>query len=116
MLVTFPRPDPLHPGVVAAVARFDQTRTRARFIAGTRDPVGRPGPEGAQVPPAHRPAPLATFNSGFRLADSVGGFSSGGQPLAAPRDDAASLVIADMGRISVDQWGRAWPRSSRTWR
>lgn len=70
--------------------------------SGTRDPVGRPGPEGAQVPRAARPALLATF----RLADSAGGAYAGGRNLAALRDGAASMAIDDTGRISVDQWGR----------
>jgi len=106
LLATFVRPDPVHPGVVAGVARFDQNLVKAQLIAGTREPDKRQWPEGGQVPLDQRGSLVATFNSGFKLAEARGGFyadSRGAQPL---RDGAASLVIDRAGRVSVGAWGR----------
>jgi hypothetical protein len=100
------RPDPAHPGVVVAVARFDQRLVTARLIAGTREPDGRTWSEGGQVPSEQRPALVATFNSGFRMSGAHGGFYADGRLARPLRDGAASLVIDDNGRISVDEWGR----------
>lgn len=106
MFVTWVRPDPVHPGVVAAVARFDQKLVTARLIAGTREPDQRSWPEGGQVPPGQRGGLVATFNSGFKMAAANGGYFADGQMARALRDGAASLVIDRSGRVSVDVWGR----------
>lgn len=106
IVTTFVRPDPVHPGVVAGVARFDQNLVKAQLIAGTREPDKQLWPEGGQVPLDQRGGLVATFNSGFKLTEAQGGFyadSRGAQPL---RDGAASLVIDRAGRVSVGVWGR----------
>ena len=106
MLVTYVRPDPVHPGVLAAVARFDQNQVRARVIAGTREPDQQNWPEGGQVPPEQRGALVATFNSGFKMAEAQGGFYADARMARPLRDGAASLVVDATGRISIDRWGR----------
>jgi hypothetical protein len=106
MLVTYVRPDPVHPGVLAGVARFDQNQVKAQVIAGTREPDQQSWPEGGQVPPGQRAALVATFNSGFKMADAQGGFYADGRMARPLRDGAASLVIDSAGKISVDSWGR----------
>ncbi len=63
---TFERPDPQHPSVVAGVAYFDQRLARLQLIAGTREPGGGSGPEGAMVPPSLLPTLVATFNAGLQ--------------------------------------------------
>jgi hypothetical protein len=103
---TFLRPDPAHGSVVAAVAWLDQRLVRTTLIAGTKEPRGAAGPEGAAVPAAWRPALLATFNSGFKMKDcNCGAYVDGVQnpPL---RDGAASAVVHTDGTVSVGQWGR----------
>lgn len=99
-------PDPAHPGVFVAVARFDQHLVTAQLIAGTREPDRRVWAEGGQVPAGRRAALVAAFNSGFKMADAEGGFFADGRVVRQPRDGAASLVITRDGRVSVDQWGR----------
>jgi hypothetical protein len=106
MFATFVRPDPIHPGVVAAVARFDQNLIKAQLIAGTREPNKQMWPEGGQVPPDQRAGLVATFNSGFKQAEAQGGFYADSRSAQPLRDGAASLVIDRAGRISVDAWGR----------
>jgi hypothetical protein len=106
MFQTFVRPDPTHPGVVAAVARFDQRLVTAQLIAGTAEPEARTVPGTGQVPTARRPGLVATFNSGFKMADAQGGYYAQGQMIRPLRRDAASLVIDQGGRIHVDRWDR----------
>ena len=106
MYSTFIRPDAEHPSVIAGVARFDQRRTRARLIAGTREPDGQTWPEGGQVPPDMRAGLVAAFNSGFKMVGARGGFYADGRFARPLRDGAASLVINRDGRMSVGEWGR----------
>lgn len=103
---TFVRPDAQHPSVVAGVARIDQNLVRTQVIAGTRQPTGSAGPEGAQVPPSMRPALVATFNSGFKMKDAHGGYFADGRTSVSLRDGAASLVIHRDGTATIGQWGR----------
>jgi hypothetical protein len=106
MLVTYLLPDQRHPSVVAAVARFDQSRVRAMLIAGSQQPSEQPWPEGNQVPPEDRPGLVATFNSGFKLRSARGGFYAHGREAVPLEEGAASLVIDRQGRVTVDRWGR----------
>jgi hypothetical protein len=103
---TFERPDPQHPSVVAGVAYFDQRLARLQLIAGTREPGGGSGPEGAMVPPSLLPALVATFNAGFKMADANGGWFGDGRTVVPLQQGAASLVIHRDGSATVGQWGR----------
>jgi hypothetical protein len=106
MFQTFIRPDPSHPGVVVAVARFDQHLITAQLIAGTSEPEARTAPGTGQVPPVRQASLVATFNSGFKMADAQGGFYTQGRMVRPLRPGAASLVIDQPGRIQIDMWGR----------
>ena len=99
-------PDSDHPGVLAAVARFDQHLVTAHLIAGTREPDRTVWSEGGQVPGGQRAGLVASFNSGFKMAGAHGGYFAEGRVARPLRDGAASLVITRDGRVSVDQWGR----------
>jgi hypothetical protein len=106
LATTFLRPDPSHPSVVAGLARFDQNLVAAHLIAGTREPSGLGWPEGGQVPADLRPSLVATFNSGWKIADAQGGFLADGRTAKPLRDGAASAVIDTSGRIVVGAWNR----------
>ena len=106
MFAAYVRPDTAHPGVVAAVARFDQNLVTARLFAGTREPTTAAGPDAGQVPLEERGNLVATFNSGFKMSGAHGGYYAEGSMARPLRDGAASLVIDRGGRISVDQWNR----------
>ncbi|MGH7743653.1 MAG: hypothetical protein ACREQ5_02380 [Candidatus Dormibacteria bacterium] len=106
MYTGFFRSDPNYPSLVVGVAWMDQTLIDTHLIAGTREPGGVGWPDGAQVPPGLRPALLATFNSGWKIRDSNGGYYAYGRTAAPLRDGAASLVIDTAGRVMIGQWGR----------
>jgi hypothetical protein len=60
------------------------------------------GPE--EVPMSMRGRLVATFNSGFKLQDSGGGFVDGGHTYASMKDGMATLVRYRDGRINVISW------------
>ena len=106
LYATYLRPDPEDPEVLAAVARFDQRRVGARLIAGTREPDAQPWPEGGQVPFGLRSALVATFNSGFKVEGSRGGYYTRERLVRTLQAGAASLVIDDTGHVVIGAWGR----------
>jgi hypothetical protein len=58
-----------------------------------------------QVPPRRRSRLVATFNRGFNLSDSGGGFVTGGHTYAPLRRGLATIVRYRGGRIDVTSWG-----------
>jgi len=98
------RSDPNYPRLVAGVAWIDPRRTVIALYPGRLEPsVAIPrGP--MEVPAAPRRRLLATFNSGFKLADSGGGFALAGRTYAPMRPGMATLVKYDDGRIDIQAW------------
>ena len=67
------------------------------------------GPE--EVPTELRSKLVATFNSGFKLTDSGGGFAIGGHTYAPLHDGMATFVRYRNGRVDISRWaGGARPR------
>ena len=105
VLITSFRPDPNYPRLVAGVAWIDHTRTSTMLFPGASEPaVALPsrGPE--EVPLSLRGQLVATFNSGFKLVDSRGGFAYHGHTYAPLTDDRATIVRYSDGRVDVVNW------------
>lgn len=98
------RSDPLYPQMVAGVAWIDPRRTRIQLYPGRLEPsVTLPrGP--MEVPPSQRSKLLATFNSGFKLSDSHGGFALGGHAYAPLQNGMATFVHYTDGRVDIQDW------------
>ena len=103
VLVTTFRPDPNYPQLVAGVAWIDHTRTRLALYPGRYEPPND-GTQEAEVPPQLRSSLLATFNSGFKLEDSGGGFFSQSHVYAPLKDGQATLIAYSDGNIDVRTW------------
>ena len=104
LLVTTLRDQPEYPRVVAGLAWIDTKRTTLTLNPGRLEP-SVPVPRGTMdVPIAKRPRLLATFNSGFKLSDSHGGFAVNGHTYAQMRDGQGTLVGYDDGRVDVLDW------------
>jgi hypothetical protein len=90
--------------MVAGVMWINTARTRLQLYPGQLEPaVSLPrGP--MEVPPALRPRLLATFNSGFKLQDSGGGFAVGGRTYAPMKPGMATLVGYSDGRVDIRSW------------
>lgn len=106
LFTSYLRPDPRHASVIAGVARWDQRRTTLALHPGTQDPRGAARWGAPDVTPAERGALLATFNSGFLMKDTLGGWYADGHVARPLRAGAASLVISRDGTAVVGQWGR----------
>lgn len=110
VLVTTFRSETDYPRVVAYVAWFDHERTQLALYPGRYEPPGA-NPRGPmEVPQDQRWRLLATFNSGFMLRDSHGGFFLNGESVAALRDGQGTIVAFRNGRVDVRSWhGAAKP-------
>lgn len=99
------RPDAQHTSLLAGVAWIDPKVVRAVGYAGVAEPGGTWTNE-APVPDGLRSNLVAAFNSGFKLADSQGGYYADGRetrPLVAGQ---ATAWIDTGGNLGVGQWGR----------
>jgi hypothetical protein len=106
VLITSFRPEPIdYPQAVVGVAWLDHTRTSTWLYPGRLEPgVTLPdrGPE--QVPTSMRSKLVATFNSGFKLSDSGGGFATGGHTYAPLQDGIGTIVRYVDGTVDVVKW------------
>jgi hypothetical protein len=108
LYTTFMRPDPVHTSLVTGLAWMDPSRVRLALYSGYDEPGGRGWTLTAPLPYALRPGLVAAFNSGFKLADSRGGYMAEGRvapghPLV---DGRASLIVRSDGTATVGMWGR----------
>jgi hypothetical protein len=104
VLVTTFRPDPNYPKMVAGVAWIDSSRTALQLYPGRYEPPAGSIRGPMEVPPQLRGQLLATFNSGFRLEDSEGGFAALGRLFAPLRDGLGTLVGFRDGSVDVRAW------------
>ncbi|HLI60580.1 MAG TPA: phosphodiester glycosidase family protein [Solirubrobacteraceae bacterium] len=112
--ITSYRPEPAYPRIVAGLAWIDQARTSIWLYPGIQEPaVAMPsrGPE--EVPLDRRHRLVATFNSAFKLADSGGGFASGGRTYAPLKNGYATVLRYRNGRVNIVDWeyGPTAPRN-----
>jgi hypothetical protein len=113
ILISNLRNQPEYPRVVAGLAWIDAKRTLIALNPGRLEPAV-PIPRGSMdVPQASRDKLLATFNSGFKLSDSHGGFVLDGHTYAEMQDGQATLVGYRDGRVNVIDWqyGSRAPRT-----
>ncbi len=103
VLVTTFRPDALYPQLVAGVAWIDTSRTSLALYPGRYEPPNS-GSAPAEVPSGRRAGLLATFNAGFKLEDSGGGFFADGRDYAPLRDGQATLIAFRDGTVDVRTW------------
>ncbi len=105
VLITSFRPDPEYPQLVAGVAWIDHTRTSVQLYPGLQEPaVTLPSRGPMEVPKALRSRLVASFNSGFKLADSGGGFALNGHTYAALHPGMATIVRYASGRMDILAW------------
>jgi Phosphodiester glycosidase len=103
---TFLRPDKVHTSYVSGIVSLDQRLVKFQLRPGAEDPG--PGNWHAQswIPPGTRTGLLATFNGGFKLDSSRGGFYLHGASKGSLVNGAASIVYYRNGTIKIGMWGR----------
>ena len=102
-------PDPQDPSYMVGVAWLDQKLVTLVLHPGYNVPGGSGWSQTSQVPPSQRDSLLATFNSGFKMVDSNGGYWQDGQSGAPLRSGAASIVFYKDGHVDVVRWNGGNP-------
>lgn len=103
--VTYLRPDRAHSSYLTGLMWIDPRLVTFTLHPGTAVPGGTGWSEPPDIPPQARASLLATFNSGFTLPDSRGGYYQDGRTVQALRRGAASLVVSRDGSLSLGAWG-----------
>jgi hypothetical protein len=105
IMVTTLRNEPEYPQEVVALAWIDTRRTQTLLYTGRLEPaVTLPTRGPMEVPAGRRDHLLATFNSGFKLADSLGGYTVHGHTYAPLKNGLATFVGYRDGRINIVPW------------
>ncbi|HEX4629262.1 MAG TPA: phosphodiester glycosidase family protein [Gemmatimonadales bacterium] len=104
VLLTTYRDQPEYPRVLAGLAWIDTKRARVTLNPGRLEPSVTLPRGSMDVPAAQRGGLLATFNSGFKLSDSRGGFVVNGRTYARMQDGLGTLVGYNDGRVDVLDW------------
>ncbi len=103
---TYIRFSKVYSSYYAGVVSLDQRLVKFSLRPGTEDPA--PGHWGAPdyIPPGHRTGLVATFNSGFRINASGGGFYLHGHYDGKLVKGVASEVYFRDGKLAIGNWGR----------
>jgi hypothetical protein len=104
--VAYLRPDQLHTSYLVAAMWMDPAVLSFVLHPGTVQPGGSGWAVPPYIPSGARSRLLATFNSGFTLTDSRGGYYENGRTARPLRTGAASLVLFRDGTATVGVWGR----------
>jgi hypothetical protein len=103
---TFLRPDSVHTSYAAGIVSMNPHLLRFELRPGTEDPgPGNWGHAPADIPAGARSGLAATFNSGFKIAQSGGGFYLNGTYHGALRTGVASVVYYRSGGLAIGVWG-----------
>src|SRR5215470_8439052 len=100
--------DATYTSYVNGIVSMDQRLVRFQLHPGLEDPgPGNWGPNGQPwIPPGDRTGLVATFNGGFKLDSSQGGFYLNGRTKGTLTRGAASVVYYKNGTIKIGIWGR----------
>jgi Phosphodiester glycosidase len=103
---TYLRSSSVYTSYVAGIASINQSLVRFQLRPGSEDPG--PGPWKAQpdIQAGSRTGLLATFNNGFKIASSGGGFYLNGAASGQLTSGAASVVYYRDGHIAIGAWGQ----------
>ena len=106
MLITSFRPEPVnYPRAIVGVAWINHDVTSVWNYPGRLEPsVSLPDRGPMEVPTSMRSKLVATFNSGFKLVDSGGGFATGGHTYAPLKNGFATIVRYTDGHVDVIDW------------
>ena len=101
------RPDARSSSYLTSVIVMSGAHTRLSLHPGTMDP-GHPRAFHSRAMVSDRTSTglLATFNSGFLVQDSLGGFYLNGRTAGRLRSGAASIVTYADGHTAIGMWGR----------
>lgn len=91
---------------VAGIASMNQNLLRFQLRPGTLDPGPGNWKAADSIPPGTRRGLMATFNSGFRINVSGGGFYLNGERDGTLTPGVASLVYYRDGHVAIGDWNQ----------
>jgi hypothetical protein len=103
---TYVRQSKEYSSYYAAIVSMDQRLVRFELRPGTEDPGYGNWGAPMDIPAGHRLGLVATFNSGFRINASGGGFYLHGHYDGALVKGVASEVYYKNGALKIGNWGR----------
>ena len=104
---TYLRPDRVHTSYVAGIASMNPHLLKFELRPGSEDPgAGNWGKAQPDIPPGQRRGLLATFNDGFKVASSQGGFFLNGTTRGVLQRGIASMVFYKNGDLKIGVWGQ----------
>jgi phosphodiester glycosidase len=102
---TYVRQSRTYSSLYVGIVSMDQRLLRFSLRPGTEDPGYGHWGAAMSIPPGQRTGLVATFNSGFRVASSGGGFYLHGHYDGALVRGAASEVYYKNGHLAIGRWG-----------
>jgi len=103
---TYLRASSVYSSYVAGIASLSQNLVRFELRPGSEDPGPGNWKALPYIAPGTRAGLLATFNSGFKIAQSDGGFYLNGATAGTLTPGIASVVYYRDGRIAIGIWGQ----------
>jgi hypothetical protein len=104
---TFLRASSVYSSYVSGIVSMNQNLVSFQLRPGSEDPgPGNWGGAQAWVAPGTRSGLLATFNGGFKINSSGGGFYLNGGTAGTLTSGVASVVYYRDGRIAIGTWGQ----------
>jgi hypothetical protein len=103
---TYLRSSNVYTSYVAGIASMNQSLLRFQLHPGAEDPGPGNWNVPAWVPPRQRSGLEATFNSGFKISTSDGGFYLNGHTRGNLTKGVASEVYYRNGHLAIGIWGK----------
>jgi hypothetical protein len=104
MYGTYLRPSAVYSSYVAGIVSMNQSLLRFELRPGAEDPGPGPWKASTYIAPGTRRGLLATFNGGFKINESGGGFYLNGATDGTLTRGTASLVYYRDGRVAIGNW------------
>ncbi|MEI8080882.1 MAG: phosphodiester glycosidase family protein [Actinomycetes bacterium] len=98
------RPDNVHTSVLISLMWVDTKLAKFALVPGYEEPGG-PSPTDGAMPKALQATALASWNGGFRLQDSNGGYFYDGKMISPLQNGRASAVFYKDGSLKIGKWG-----------
>jgi Phosphodiester glycosidase len=102
---TYLRASSVYSSYVAGIVLLNQNLLRFELRPGAEDPGPGDWKAAPDIPAGTREGLLATFNNGFKIAQSDGGFYLNGATTGRLTGGTASVVYYRNGRVAIGVWG-----------
>jgi hypothetical protein len=111
---TYLRPDSAHTSYVSGIVAMNQHLVTFQLHPGSEDPGPGAWHSAPDIAPGSRRGLLASFNGGFKISTSDGGFYLNGVRRGTLTPGVASVVYYRDGHIAIGSWDRGGLRMTGT--